>query len=99
VNGVDPTRPTLRLRGDVDMLSADSIRYEGQQLLSAAPSGASLAIDLNDVTFLDSAGLSAFVQLRLAATAGGGDVILLNVPNRVVKLLRVSGLADLFPIE
>lgn len=93
------TRPTLRLSGDVDMLSADSVIADGRALLAAAGAGASLLVDLGEVSFLDSAGLSALVQLRLEATASGGEVMLTAVPDRVTTLLRIAGLAELFPTQ
>jgi anti-sigma B factor antagonist len=93
----DDARPVLRLRGEVDMLNAEAVRAEGSRLLAGAGAGASLTVDLGDVTFLDSAGLSALIQLRHLATADGGEVLLRSVPDRVAALLRVSGLTDVFP--
>lgn len=94
-----PAGSTLRLRGEIDMLTADSVGAEGRRLLAAAEPGAPLVVDLGEVTFLDSAGLSALVQLRLDATARGVEVVLRDVPARVSALLRVSGLADLFATD
>ena len=96
---VDSARPILQLRGDVDLLTAGSIAAEGRRLLSTAGPGTSLVVDLDEVSFLDSAGLNALVQLRLLARTHGGDLILRNVPARVAKLLRISGLTDTFATQ
>ena len=94
-----PAGSTLRLRGEIDMLTADSVGAEGRRLLAGAEPGVPLVVDLGEVTFLDSAGLSALVQLRLDATARGVEVVLHVVPDRVSALLRVSGLTDLFATD
>ena len=92
----DPARPTLRLRGEVDMLTANGIAAEGRRLLEQAHPGADLVVDLRDVTFLDSSGLSALVQLRRDVVANGGALVLSDVPDRIRALLQVSGLAGVF---
>ena len=90
---------TLRLRGDIDLATADDVLAEGSALLNEAGSGVALVVDLVDVTFLDSSGLSALVRLRLAAEAQGGQVLLSNVPDRVAALLELSGLTEYFPLS
>jgi anti-anti-sigma factor len=54
-------------------------------------------IDLDDVSYLDSAGLAALVRLKFsAAREGGVNVKLMNVGPRVMRLLRITHLLEWF---
>jgi anti-sigma B factor antagonist len=58
--------------------------------------GASLTLDCAQVTFLDSQGLNALLELR-RATIGSGAVLLLASPSQAVtRQLSMSGLAAFF---
>ena len=92
-----PPAAMLRLSGDIDLATADDVVMRGANLLTHSPSGVPLIVDLGEVTFLDSSGLSALVRLRRAAEAQGCQVLLRDVPDRVAALLELSGLAEYFP--
>ena len=92
-----PHAATLRLSGDIDLATADDVVTRGANLLTRGEPGAALIVDLAEVTFLDSSGLSALVRLRRAAEAQGSQVLLRDVPQRVAELLELSGLAEYFP--
>ena len=92
-----PVAATLRLRGDIDLATADDVAAEGGKLLTDSGPGIRLIIDLGEVSFLDSSGLSALVRLRRVAEKQGSQVLLRNVPHRVAVLLELSGLAEHFP--
>jgi anti-anti-sigma factor len=54
-------------------------------------------IDLDDVSYLDSAGLAALVRLKFSALREGGvSVKLVNVGPRVMQLLRITHLWEWF---
>ncbi len=54
-------------------------------------------IDLDDVSYVDSAGLGALVRLKFSALREGGvSVTLVNVGPRVMQLLRITHLWDWF---
>jgi anti-anti-sigma factor len=54
-------------------------------------------IDLNDVSYMDSAGLGALVRLKFSAVkAGGVSVKLVNIGPRVMQLLKITNLLDWF---
>jgi anti-anti-sigma factor len=55
-----------------------------------------LAIDLSNVTFVDSSALAAMIAARNAATAAGGEVALVGASERVIKLLEITGTTQLF---
>ena len=92
-----PAAAMLRLVGDIDLATADDFVARGANLLTHSPPGVSLIVDLGEVTFLDSSGLSALVRLRRAAEARGSQLLLRDVPERVAVLLDLSGLAEYFP--
>ena len=51
-------------------------------------------IDCQEVTFMDSAGLSALVEAQRGATLEFGTVTLRNPSELIVRLLEITGLAD-----
>jgi len=54
-------------------------------------------IDLDDVSYVDSAGLGALVRLKFSALREGGvSVKLVNVGSRVMQLLRITHLLEWF---
>ncbi|MDZ4826145.1 MAG: STAS domain-containing protein [Actinomycetota bacterium] len=83
--------------GEVDLSSAPALRAA---LLSAVDDAASVvAIDLCNVSYLDSTGVHCLFD---AATAANGKAKTLRVehaPAHVARVLRISGLADVMSIE
>jgi anti-anti-sigma factor len=53
----------LTLGGEIDLATADEVRKLGGDAVAANPS-AELHVDLSQVTFLDSSGISALVHIR-----------------------------------
>jgi anti-sigma B factor antagonist len=61
------------------------------------PPGGSIVIDLGDLTYLDSSGLGALVALKASAIRQGFCVLqLVNMTPRVLELLRITNLMQLF---
>lgn len=57
-------------------------------------SGRLIAIDLKDAQRADSAGIALLVEWLRSAQAKGMEFRLLNVPEQVRSLIRVSGLSE-----
>src|SRR5580658_1679320 len=54
-------------------------------------------IDLNDVSYMDSAGLGALVRLKFSAIRDGGvRVTFVNVGPRVLQMLKITNLLEWF---
>jgi anti-sigma B factor antagonist len=87
---------TLRVSGDVDLAVADDLRQAGLSCIESDDVG--LRVDLEDVTFIDSTGLGALVQLRTAARDSGKLLQLVNVPGEVARMLQLTGLTDTFEV-
>ena len=86
----------IALAGDVDMAR----RPELDELIESfrASSAAHVEVDLTDVEFMDSTGLSALAALRSIAVARGGAVRLVRPGHVVSRALDVSGLRALFEV-
>ena len=84
-----------RLRGELDMASAVTF---GDAMSPVAQGGTQLVLDLEDLTFIDSSGLRALVQLSDQMN-GSAPLVLSNVPHGVQRLLDIVGLNTLPGIE
>ena len=87
----------ITLSERVDTNSAPNLRLEFRSLLDRG--AVDFIVDLVRVTFLDSAGLAALVQLLKQARAGGGNVriVMPADPNvrRIFSLTRFDAIFDL----
>jgi len=55
-----------------------------------------LALDLRDVTYIDSAGVGFLVAKFVSVRRLGGDIKLANVPARVAHVLEITRLTRIF---
>ena len=93
------TSPTMVvLTGEVDLSNARRLR---EVLLSIANSGEHrIIIDLGNVTFMDSTGLSALVGARKRfQSLERGEIILRSPAPTVLKVLEMTGLMRVFTVE
>jgi anti-anti-sigma factor len=84
----------VRLIGDVDLLVRDLL-YTTLEPLCAAGVGV-VTIDLAKVTFLDSAGITAFLRLHRVRPEAG--LRLVNPTPIVLKTLELAGIGSTIPI-
>ena len=80
----------LALSGEVDVLTAAAIRSAAS--LAIAEGAPELRLDLRDVTFMDSQGVSALVDAHRALARQGARLVLADAPVRVSRLLELTGL-------
>jgi anti-sigma B factor antagonist len=106
---IDPTRIDVRaatsstgttvcISGEVDSTTAPGL---GNCLLEviARPGTSSVEVDLRDVTFLDSAGLSALATAHRAAQAAGRELRMrCGTTRAVVRPLQITGLWTVFTV-
>ena len=91
-------RPTLVVRGEIDVSTSPELRAQLGRLLEHQPSG--IVVDLRGVGFVDSSGLGVLVgALKRLREAGGDDVVLLGVQEPVRKVFEITGLDRLFRLE
>ena len=89
----------LPLDGELDVARSDEILAHGDQLLATAQAGQQLVVDMSDLSFIDSSGLSALLRLRHHALAKEVGIALHAVPEHVAVLLRISGLEEVLPTD
>ncbi|MBO2453245.1 STAS domain-containing protein [Actinomadura barringtoniae] len=83
-------RTVVRLRGELDIANAEDLR---QKLTTARQElGEQVVLDLTDLEFMDSHGLSVIIHCYKAATAAGGGLTLAAPRPIVRRTLEVTGL-------
>jgi anti-anti-sigma factor len=87
----------IAIAGEVDLETADDVRSVGV-LAVHAPTVSTVVLDLSAVTFLDSSGIGALMDVRNAGTTVGVEVRIDSAPDRVARVLAIAGLADMFGI-
>jgi anti-sigma B factor antagonist len=91
-------RVVLSLSGEIDVASSPEVQEAGSIAL-ATDGCRGLAIDMAEVTFLDSTGLGALVALRNLTLNQRIPFEIMNPSRRVRKLFDITGLANAFGIE
>jgi len=85
------TRPLLRVRGGLDLATADALLEDVRRLARVAPGG--IDLDLDDVEFMDSSGAKCLMAAKAAH-----DLRLRSASRSVRRVLRLLGLeAELLP--
>jgi len=85
-------RSVLKLRGELDLCSADDLRRAvGTVLQQHDPQ--SLTMDLSALTFADCAGLSVLVWTRNCLAERGHELVITGSQPLVRRLLALTGLA------
>ena len=75
--------------GEIDISTATKLR---ECLFELAASGRPLVADLDQVGFIDSAGLSALVGTAKRAAAHGGSLYVVCARPKIRQLFRLTGL-------
>ena len=89
---------TLKLK-EKKLDAAVSSELKGEFLILCKPKLETLVVDLANVDFCDSSGLSALLIAERKMKEHGGKVRLLNVHKKVSGLLKISMLDRIFDIK
>lgn len=89
---------TLKLK-EKKLDSSIAPELKGEFLLICKPKVDTLVVDLADVEFCDSSGLSALLIAERKMKEHGGRVRLVHVHKKVTGLLKISMLDRLFDIQ
>lgn len=85
---------TIKPAGILDGVKANQLRQQVSELLAAGNNR--VMLDMADVNFIDSSGLSALiVSLKMLRTAGG-DLYLCSIAEPVRNLLSITRMDRLF---
>ncbi|HEX5303290.1 MAG TPA: STAS domain-containing protein [Streptosporangiaceae bacterium] len=81
--------------GEIDISSAAQLR---ERLYELADNGGTLIVDLNRVTFIDSAGLGALVGTARRAAENGGSLYAVCAQPQPRRLLWLTGVDKRIPL-
>lgn len=87
---------SLVLSGEVDIAVRSDVLEEAARCLETCP--ARLEIDLGAVTFIDSSGLGALVQIHNRGERQGTSVVLVELSKASRRMLELSGLDQVLQI-
>jgi anti-sigma B factor antagonist len=93
----DSASTVLTAVGEVDSSSAPALRARLDEVLDAG--ARSITVDLNGVTFLDSAGLCVLAGTHRRATELGVALRVLASDRAVVRPLQITGLYGVLAVE
>jgi anti-anti-sigma factor len=83
---------TLVRFGQICSLNHTNTEEFQQQVLNSTESGKTVIMDLDNLEFIDSAGLTLLIYLRKEILQKGGQLKLANVGKRILKLLQITRL-------
>ncbi|MFF9131415.1 STAS domain-containing protein [Streptomyces sp. NPDC014776] len=81
--------------GEIDLHTAPGLRTRALELIDQGHHR--LILDLSGVGYCDSAGLSALIGIWHGAQAVGGSLTLAAVPDRLMRMLTLTGVDSLLP--
>lgn len=82
----------ITVRGELDLASAPALEKELERASELGPE--LLLLDLSELDFMDSTGLSILVKAHQQATDAGREFALVRGPQQVQRLLTLTGVAD-----
>jgi anti-sigma B factor antagonist len=84
----------IRLLGELDMSTASRLRDELARLATDGPS--LVTVDLSELSFIDSTGLSVLITGLKRLRQEGGDMALRSPTAGTRKVLEITGLTEVF---
>ena len=87
----------VRVSGEVDIQTSPILDSHLQQVLGEGV--ASIVVNLAEVTFLDSTGLSVLVAGLKRCQGAGGTLQVVSPRPHVQRIFEVTGLTDAFQVE
>ena len=78
----------VTVAGEIDAYTAPELREE---LLPLVKKSKTIIVNLRDVSYLDSTGLSVFVSLFKQLMNNNGELKLIGLSERFIKLFEITG--------
>lgn len=94
---LDPDWTVVSLKGRLDAYTCPAVKADLNDLIAGGHS--KIVIDLQDVPFMDSSGLSSLVSALRLVREKGGNLALSGVQEKVHVVLRLTMLDRVFPIH
>lgn len=99
INADPPAKLAVRLTGELDLVARPTVVEQVTNALANQPDAEQLVIDLGGVSFCDSSGLGALLDIQRTADQHGAVVVLRSVPATVARVLDMAGVGDVLPRE
>lgn len=84
----------VHVAGELDLATAPLLQEACATAAGRNPQ--TLRIDMSEVTFLDSTGISVLVQAHKQLDAQGGELVLHGLRDQTARVLGVAGLGEFF---
>jgi anti-anti-sigma factor len=84
--------PMLRISGELDLASSPKLQEELDRATATSPS--LIIIDLRDLDFMDSTGLSVLIHAHQQAQQHGHRLGIVNGSRQIRRLLSLTGVAE-----
>ncbi|MFF3216992.1 STAS domain-containing protein [Streptomyces sp. NPDC002886] len=94
----DARAVVFALRGDLDFDSVVQLRDAAEKELAGGRQEGPVVVDCSALTFCDSSGIGALVQLYQRLSADGRVLRLASVPAATARLFAITGLNHLFTV-
>jgi anti-sigma B factor antagonist len=85
---------SLGLIGEFDLSAVEAFRSSVEGVVDCH--GGAVVVDLEDLTFIDSTGISALLEMRRRLDAEGRGLRVQNVSSAAARIFELTGLTDLF---
>jgi anti-sigma B factor antagonist len=82
----------IAVSGELDLASSPALQEELERV--SASDARMLIIDLRELDFMDSTGLSVLVRAHQRAEEEGRELAMVRGPQQVQRLLSLTGVAD-----
>ena len=87
----------MKINGELDALSASTFSEECYKWIQAGETH--LILDLEQLSYISSAGLKAILKTGKESKAAGGAMVFCNLQNDIASIFDIAGLAPLFTIH
>ncbi len=84
----------LKLSGELDMTNSNIIREKILEMNLK-----DLILDFENVTYIDSSGIGVLISLQKDTRYKGGSMRIINIENKLLKLLKMVGIDKLLQIS
>ncbi len=86
----------VKFSGEIDYSNFRSMKELLSSMLKDGKT--KLIVDLDDIDFLDSSGLSLFISLSKEARKRGGAIKLVKVKDQILQMLKITHLVEIFDL-
>jgi anti-sigma B factor antagonist len=87
----------VTLSGEADLHTASQLEQALQGVLALG--GTAVAVDLGDVSFIDSTALGVLIRHQPRFNSRGGELVIVTQDRRVLRTFEITGLDRVFAIE